>query len=93
MSVHTDYKPKKPGLFDKQIFEARQLRFDATYAAVPSFKLAVMRSCYGSTKAMPEALEEHWDWATAAQEAEQQHYLGSCSEHGDFTNCYRGGFY
>lgn len=93
MSAHTHYKPKKPGLFDKQIFEARQLRCDATYTAVESFKYAVMRSCYGSNRVKPEALQEHLAWTKAAQEAEQQHYLGSCSEHGDFTNCYRGGFY
>jgi len=93
MTVHTGWKRNKPGLFDKQIQEARKVRFDATYAAVWEFKAAVMSSCYGSNKAIPEALEEHWEWATAAQEAEQQHYLGSCSDQGDFTNCYRGGFY
>lgn len=92
MTVHTGWKRKKPGLFDMQIKEARLVRCEA-FLKVQEHRKSLMVACYGGRKNLTEAVAEHFEWEKADQKAVWQHLEGRVSEHGDFTNCYRGGFY
>ena len=92
MTVHTDYKPKKPGLFALQIQEARRVRCEA-FLKVTEHHKSLMVAFYGGRKGITEAVAEHFKWEKADQKAMWQNLEGRVSEHGDFTNCYRGGFY
>ena len=92
MTVHTGWKRNKPGLFDKQIQEARKVRCEA-FLKVPEHKKSLMVALYGGRKNLTEAVAEHVEWERSDWPAQAQHNYGFSSEHGDFTNCYRGGFY
>lgn len=92
MTVHTDWKRNKPGLFDKQIQEARRVRCEA-FPKVHEHKKGTLLALYGTRKGIPEAVAEHLEWERSDWQAQAQHHYGFSSEHGDFTNCYRGGFY
>lgn len=83
MTVHTGWKRNKPGLFDKQIQEARKVRCE-NFLRVPAR--------YGARKGLAEAASEHFEWERSNWTAQDQHHYGFSSEHGDFINCYRGGF-
>ena len=92
MTVHTGWKRNKPGLFDKQIQEARKVRCEA-FRKVPEHKKSLMAALYGGRTNLTEAVAEHFEWERSHWQAQAQHHYGFSSEHGDFTNCYRGGFY
>lgn len=92
MTVHTGWKRKKPGLFDMQIQEARNVRSDAILK-VTEHKKALMVALDGARKGLTEAVAEHFEWIEANEKSITQHLQGRVSERGDFTNCYRGGFY
>ena len=92
MTVHTDWKPKKPGLFALQIQEARRVRCEA-FVKVAEHRKSLIVASYGGRKGLTEAVSEHFEWEEANTRAVWQDRKGRVSEHGDFTNCYRGGFY
>ena len=81
MSVHTAYKKAKPGLMDRQIIAAKALR---SLVNVP-----LVKSWDSLDKASKALVMEHQVSQCILQSALQRRF----SEHGDFTNCYRGGFY
>lgn len=70
MTVHTGWKSRKVGLFEKQIIEAKRLRVVKNLDKIkPGVDLAELNKAIFAAKRL------------------------RFSEHGDFTNCYRGGFY
>lgn len=90
--THRNFQPRKPGLIDKQIQAAKNLRHFATYEARPEVKRDVMVGVYGgrpltSTGAM--LLREIHVEARAVAQSFNLRY----SDQGDFTGVYRGGFY
>ena len=89
MTVHTDWKRNKPGLFDQRIHNEKMVSIQATLQNT-ALKAAVMTVTHGS--AIIEAPERAVLFARLLSplSAPRAH---SYSEHGDFTNCYRGGFY
>lgn len=91
MTVHTDWKRNKPGLFDKQIQEARRVRQEA-FMQVPEHKRSLLKVMYSGRRGITQAVNEHFEWIFASEESERHRLYQKCSEHGDFTNCYRGGF-
>lgn len=81
MSVHTAYKKAKPGLMDRQIIAAKALRSIVNVPLVKS---------WDSLDEVSKALvSEHQVSQCILQTALHRRF----SDHGDFTNCYRGGFY
>lgn len=89
MSVHTTRKLRKPGLIDQKIHNEKMFALQATMQN-KALKAAVMTMMYGSAIIeVPErtSLLIRLHSPLAAPRAH------SFSEHGDFTNCYRGGFY
>lgn len=81
MTVHTAYKKAKPGMMDRQIIAAKALR---SLVNVP-----LVKSWDSLDNASKDLVMEHQVSQCILQSALQRRF----SEHGDFTNCYRGGFY
>lgn len=90
--THRNFQPRKPGLIDRQIQAAKNLRRFAIYQARPEVKRDVMVGMAGgrpvtATGAM--LLKEIHGEALAIA----QSYGLAYSDQGDFTGVYRGGFY
>lgn len=81
MTVHTAYKKAKPGLMDRQIIAAKLFR--------ALMNVPMVKPWDSLDKSSKDLVRDHIGSQWILQNALQRRF----SEHGDFTNCYRGGFY
>lgn len=92
MSTHTGYKPRKQGLYDAKIQREKLLRHCATVDANKAVKRDIMIGVFGG-KARTSTGAMLINEIHVEAQARDQSYSLSYSDRGDFTNCYRGGFY
>lgn len=85
----TARKLRKPGLIDQKIHSEKMFALQATMQN-KALKAAVMTMLYGSALIEIPEREALLVRLRSPLSAPRAH---SFSEHGDFTNCYRGGFY